>query len=164
MRKRLLLVLFLASGAAHVGSQAPEPNRVAYWPDAELKSVDTNNLSAKAKKGTAGAEFFLTTAHHQVLMARRERPGPPELHKAEIDIMIVRTGGGILQVGGEIVDRKDSAAGATGSSIRGGDRHTLGPGDVINIPANVPHAWLLGPGEQVTYFLVKVKEPIPSAR
>jgi mannose-6-phosphate isomerase-like protein (cupin superfamily) len=96
---------------------------------------------------------------HKVMMSHREKPGVPELHTAETDIFVVQAGGGTLQIGGEILDRKDNATGATGSSIRGGERYTMGVGDVINIPPNVPHSWLLGPGETVTYFIVKVEEP-----
>jgi uncharacterized RmlC-like cupin family protein len=32
-------------------------------------------------------------------------------------------------------------------------------GDVINIPPNVPHNWLLTSGQSVTYFIVKIEEP-----
>jgi hypothetical protein len=72
---------------------------------------------------------------------------------------IVQSGGGILQVGGEILDRKDSAGGATGSSIRGGEKYNMAVGDVINIPPNVAHNWLLTPGQSVTYLVVKAEEP-----
>lgn len=153
----------MAFPATFVESQGPEPNRVLYFLDADMKSVEMKRLSPKAKVPSAsgvrvGAEFFMNTANHTVLMARRESAGAPELHKNETDVMIVRSGGGVLQVGGEIVGRKDSAAGATGTSIRGGEQRRLGPGDIINIPPNVAHNWLLQTGEHVTYVVVKIKE------
>jgi quercetin dioxygenase-like cupin family protein len=43
-----------------------------------------------------------------------------------------------------------------GSSIEGGDRHILGTGDIIHIPAGVPHQLLIDKQKPFTYFVVKV--------
>jgi uncharacterized RmlC-like cupin family protein len=32
-------------------------------------------------------------------------------------------------------------------------------GDVVHIPAGVPHQFFVQPGKQVTYFVVKVDNP-----
>ena len=144
-----------------VWAQSREQNRVAYWKAADLRSTEVNALvpQAKAAASGVGAKTYLDLSTHKVLVSHREKPGVPELHKAETDVFIVQSGGGVLQVGGEMVDRKDSPAGATGSSIKGGEKYTMGVGDVINIPPNVPHNWLLAPGESVTYLVVKAEEP-----
>jgi len=61
--------------------------------------------------------------------------------------------------GGTIVDGKTTAPGETrGPSITGGTEVKLGPGDVLHIPAKVPHQMKLAPGAQVTYFVTKVVE------
>jgi mannose-6-phosphate isomerase-like protein (cupin superfamily) len=163
MRNLFLLVVFvvLSAGAAWLWAQGREQNRVVYWPAAELRSAETKDLTpqAKAASNGVGSRTFMNLETHKVMMAHREKPGTPELHKAETDVFMIQSGGGVLQVGGEIVDRKDNAAGATGSSIRGGEKHEMGVGDVINIPPNVAHNWLLTPGQSVTYFIVKVEEP-----
>jgi len=145
------------------GGAKTEPDRVVKWSDADLKALDANELVPKAKASiprgsSVGFQNFLNTSEHTVLISHRESVGNiPELHHAETDIMFVRSGGGVLQVGGEIVDRKENAAGATGTSMRGATDYTMGPGDVINIPPNVAHNWILQPGQNVTYFVVKVK-------
>ncbi len=43
-----------------------------------------------------------------------------------------------------------------GSSIKGGVKHDIGPGDVIEIPAGVPHQFFVAPGTSITYLVVKV--------
>ena len=45
-----------------------------------------------------------------------------------------------------------------GPSIQGGTEAKLGAGDVLHIPAKVPHQMILAPGAQVTYFVTKVVE------
>ena len=45
-----------------------------------------------------------------------------------------------------------------GPSIQGGTEAKLGSGDVLHIPAKVPHQMILAPGTQVTYFVTKVVE------
>ena len=43
-----------------------------------------------------------------------------------------------------------------GTSIEGGERHPLGPGDVIHIPATIPHSFLVPRGKHITYVLLKL--------
>ena len=55
------------------------------------------------------------------------------------------------------VDGKTTAPGETrGPAIKGGTEVKLGPGDILHIPAKVPHQMKLDPGKQVTYFVTKV--------
>ena len=43
-----------------------------------------------------------------------------------------------------------------GSAIRGGRRHPVAAGDLIHIPAGVPHAYLVDAGSHITYVLVRM--------
>ena len=125
MTKRSSGVTFVAVCLAGVSAwaQGRGENRVVAWTAASMRSADTSELipQGKAAPSGVGAKTFLDLKTHKVMMSHREKPGVPEFHTGETDIFVVQTGGGILQVGGEIVDRKDNAAGATGSSIRGGN-------------------------------------------
>jgi mannose-6-phosphate isomerase-like protein (cupin superfamily) len=156
---RIVIGLLCVAGAS-LWAQSREQNRVVYWAASDLRSTETKDLTPQAKAAASGvgSKTFMDLDTHKVMMAHREKAGVPELHKAETDVFMVQSGGGILQVGGEIVDRKDSPNGATGTSIRGGEKHMMTVGDVINIPPNVAHTWLLTPGQSVTYFIVKVEE------
>ena len=42
-----------------------------------------------------------------------------------------------------------------GTGIEGGERHSLGAGDVVHVPAKVPHSFLVPKGKHITYVLVK---------
>ena len=43
-----------------------------------------------------------------------------------------------------------------GPSIKGGTRKNVAPGDVVHIPAKMPHQFFLEPGHEITYLAVKV--------
>ena len=43
-----------------------------------------------------------------------------------------------------------------GASIKNGVRKSVSAGDVVHIPAKMPHQFFLEPGKQITYFVVKV--------
>jgi quercetin dioxygenase-like cupin family protein len=59
--------------------------------------------------------------------------------------------------GGKVVNPKTIKPGEIrGTSISGGERHTLSTGDIVHIPAGVPHQILLEKGKPFTYFVVKV--------
>jgi uncharacterized RmlC-like cupin family protein len=45
---------------------------------------------------------------------------------------------------------------APGSTISGADRHPVAAGDVLHIPAQVPHAYVPESGDHITYVLVRV--------
>jgi mannose-6-phosphate isomerase-like protein (cupin superfamily) len=62
------------------------------------------------------------------------------VHGKTTDVWVVREGSGTLVTGGTLVDGKAGANGdLSGSGIRGGVERTIKAGDVIFIPAGVPH-------------------------
>jgi hypothetical protein len=62
-----------------------------------------------------------------------------------------------LITGGKIVDPKStSPTEVRGTSVEGGEKHHLAPGDVVRIPPNTPHQMLLDPGMKFVYAVVKV--------
>ena len=69
-------------------------------------------------------------------------------------------GEGVLQLGGTMIDKKATGSPGeyAGSRLDGGSRHPLAAGDVIHIPAAVPHAFLVTKGQHLTYVLVKFPE------
>jgi mannose-6-phosphate isomerase-like protein (cupin superfamily) len=94
---------------------------------------------------------------HLLEISHREVDGKCELHKAKADVIVVQTGTATLVTGGEVIDPKDTGPNEVqGSGIKGGVKHEIGPGDVIEIPAGVPHQFFLAPGSQITYLVVKV--------
>jgi quercetin dioxygenase-like cupin family protein len=88
-----------------------------------------------------------------------KKPGRPAVHPAEAEYAIVLEGSGTLVSGGTMADSKASNANlAEGSRIEGGTTRPLGPGDVILIPAGVPH-WFGITGDRLVLLGIK----LPSA-
>jgi quercetin dioxygenase-like cupin family protein len=85
-----------------------------------------------------------------------KKPGRPAVHPAEAEYAIVLEGSGTLVSGGAMADSKvKNASLIEGSQIEGGVTRTLGPGDVILIPAGVPH-WFGITGERLVLLGIKL--------
>jgi mannose-6-phosphate isomerase-like protein (cupin superfamily) len=85
-----------------------------------------------------------------------KKPGRPAVHPAEAEYAIVIEGSGTLVSGGALADAKTSNPGLVeGSRIEGGTTRTLGPGDVILVPAGVPH-WFGITGERLVLLGIKL--------
>jgi quercetin dioxygenase-like cupin family protein len=58
-----------------------------------------------------------------------------------------------------VVDAKTDSQGETkGSSIQNGKSVTIAKGDVVHIPAGVPHQLILAPGSVYSSVVIKVRE------
>jgi mannose-6-phosphate isomerase-like protein (cupin superfamily) len=113
---------------------------------------------ALAKKRTQFASETLERyGNHYTMLAYREVTGSSELHEHEADIFFITSGGATILTGGKLVNPHTEKPGELrGTSIEGGERHALGTGDVIHIPAGTPHQMLVDKGTPVTYFVIKV--------
>jgi len=85
-----------------------------------------------------------------------KKPGRPAVHPAEAEYAIVLEGAGTLVSGGTLTDPKArNASLIEGGEIQGGATRPLGPGDVILIPAGVPH-WFGITGERLVLLGIKL--------
>ena len=115
---------------------------ITIWP----KGVPPGGIKEKADFGD-----------HLLEISQRNTNGRAELHQTKADVIVIQTGTATLVTGGEVMDPTPTGPNEIqGSSIRGGVNHDVGPGDVIEIPAGVPHQFLLAPGTQITYLVVKI--------
>ncbi|MBV8896177.1 MAG: hypothetical protein JO051_06685 [Acidobacteriaceae bacterium] len=112
---------------------------------------------ALAKGGKAFASKDVARyGNHYTLFAMRESTGSSELHEHEADVFVVESGKATIVTGGKMVSPHTQKAGEIrGSSIEGGERHVLQTGDIIHIPAGVPHQ-LLVEKAPFEYFVIKV--------
>jgi mannose-6-phosphate isomerase-like protein (cupin superfamily) len=95
--------------------------------------------------------------HHSWSLAHREKSGDVESHGTRTIVMIVQSGEATLVVGNDVVNAKNtSPTEIRGTSIRNGIERKVSAGDVINMPAGLPHQFLLEPGKQITYIDVVV--------
>lgn len=135
---------------------------VAVWRKGELDRRDAA-LSTRVGPDRSARETLADYGNHRFRFLYRDADGVPEQHDRIIDVVMVHSGQGALLVGGELLDPTgDPATGEyRGSAIQGGERYELGPGDVVHIPAGLPHSFLVPDGEHLTYVLVKFPAPMP---
>lgn len=88
--------------------------------------------------------------------SHREENGHVELHEKETDVFYVTAGSATFIAGGSIVGDKVTKPGQhTGTDIKGGTTYHLSQGDVMVIPAGMPH-WFKEVPKSVSYYVVKV--------
>jgi mannose-6-phosphate isomerase-like protein (cupin superfamily) len=81
-----------------------------------------------------------------------------EVHATEADLFYVIDGEATLITGGNVIGGRTTAPGQIrGSTVEGGDTHHLTKGDVMWVPAGVPH-WFPEIPTPLSYLLVKVSE------
>ena len=95
--------------------------------------------------------------NHYTMLAFREATGSAEVHEHETDLFVVESGEATLLSGGTVVSPRIEKAGEIrGASIQGGQRRRLAAGDIVHIPARVPHQLLIDKGQKFAYFVLKV--------
>ncbi len=85
-----------------------------------------------------------------------KKPGKPAVHPDQAEYAIVLEGAGTLVSGGTMPDREvRNPTLVEGSRIEGGTTRTLASGDVILVPAGVPH-WFGITGERLVLLGIKL--------
>ncbi|HWC00762.1 MAG TPA: hypothetical protein VG672_28845 [Bryobacteraceae bacterium] len=136
---------------------APPPG-FQIWKSAQLKGY-TKELAPKINEQKVATQPLAKFDNHLVMIVHREGNGEAELHDALADVFVIESGEATLIIGGTVVGGRTTGPGEIrGASINGGEKRTLGPGDIVNIPSKIAHQVLVGAGKQVTYAIVKVNE------
>src|SRR6266481_5501700 len=117
----------LAMAAAAAVSRGPAP--VTYFEGAKV--------AAAFDKGSV---LFNQGESYMVHASRREQPGMAEIHTKDADIVYVLDGVATLVTGGTAVNTKVTEPDELrGTEIAGGEAYQLKKGDVMIVPAGVPH-------------------------
>jgi glc operon protein GlcG len=104
-----------------------------------------------------GAVLFDHSDKYMVHTSRREQPGMAEIHTKDADILYVLEGTATVVTGGSPISVKPTGAGELrGERIDGGDTRLLAKGDVMIIPAGVPH-WFKEVSQPFLYYVVKAR-------
>jgi glc operon protein GlcG len=104
-----------------------------------------------------GSVLFNQGESYMVHASRREAPGMAEIHTRDADIIYVLDGSATLVTGGTAVNAKPIEPGELrGSEIAGGETRELHKGDVIIVPAGVPH-WFKEVTNPFLYYVVKAR-------
>jgi mannose-6-phosphate isomerase-like protein (cupin superfamily) len=140
MKFVLLFVTLLAAAVMMTGAGGPG-----------VTFVDHDKVAASMIKGVT----LVTQPDLAVQGAHRAVAGQVELHEKETDVLYITDGEATFVTGGTMVGGKQSKPGQMlGTNIEGGETRHLVKGDVIVIPAGIPH-WFKEVPRSVSYFVVK---------
>lgn len=153
----MLVVLFagIAIGRAQTRPEPLLPGYLHYTP-ADLDAIQ-RSLVPKMNAIKQSAEQLADFGNHTAWVAHREADGLMEIHEQWADLMFVHSGEATLLLGGTIPDARVDAPGEIrGSTAVGGVKRVIRAGDVVQVPAGMPHQFLVEPGKQVTFFTMKI--------
>ena len=130
-------------------SQPKADSAVQLFPSAEV-------MTSFLKGGT-----LAQGSNYKVMTAMRTKDGNVEVHRKFTDVFYVLEGKATIVVGGRVVGESEPDSDEPrGTSIEGGEPRQLHPGDVIVIPAGIPHRINSVQGS-FRYFVVKVQATEP---
>jgi len=149
--------LLLSMGATpQVMTSAP---KLDHWTPAQLQERAQHLRQLAAQGDGSASETLEKYPHHFTMLAFRNRSGGGELHQHFADLFFIVDGHATVASGGELVEARATAPGEIrGASVKGGCRQEVKAGDVVHIPAGMPHQMLVPDGETVTYFVMKIEE------
>jgi mannose-6-phosphate isomerase-like protein (cupin superfamily) len=150
-----LLTIGIVTGRAIAQDAAKTPD--TYSPDTLLAMEQA--LAQKADASGLASEPIKKYSTDYTLLAFRNQSGKAELHEKFADFYVVVEGNATLVSGGQMVNAKTTAPGEVrGDSIQDGKETKLKKGDIVHIPANIPHQLTLAKGDTFQYFVIKVQE------
>jgi mannose-6-phosphate isomerase-like protein (cupin superfamily) len=144
---------------------APDQGEPVQFLGADLRKAHAE-LQARSGRGQALSnprdlmKPLVTRTHSFILMHRPElrsvnQAPNAEQHEGVTDVYFVVAGSGTVTVGGELESKRVSRPGEYTGPIKGGKPFKLQAGDILDIPANMPHATVPDAGG-MTYVLMKV--------
>jgi mannose-6-phosphate isomerase-like protein (cupin superfamily) len=91
--------------------------------------------------------------------SHRDAAGQVELHDKETDVFYIIDGAATIVTGGKMVGGKVTRPGQwLGTEITGGETHQVTKGDIVVIPAGMPH-WFKQVSPSISYYVVKSVKP-----
>lgn len=122
----------------------------------------TSQLAALVQKAKASGSSGSTLGDynsHAIKLSVRTASGGAEVHARYDDVFFVTHGRATLITGGTVVNPTTDSQGETkGTRIQNGKSQVILKGDVVHIPAGVPHQLILAPGSVYSSIVVKVRE------
>jgi mannose-6-phosphate isomerase-like protein (cupin superfamily) len=143
----------LADTASPIPVAAGGGGAFELYPASQLASV----TASLARAGSSGRTIGGHESFHYV-ESRRVANGSPEIHDDWVDVTLVQAGRATLLVGGRVSGGRLASPGEhRGGTIAGGTPHPLGPGDLLMVPAGIPHQFQVAGGDSVVYLTIKVR-------
>jgi mannose-6-phosphate isomerase-like protein (cupin superfamily) len=159
--KTLAVPAFVACSAFLAWSTiaGAQTKKIDHYSAAELnQKVQILRGKVNAATGSSG-QTLEKYPNHLTMLILREKDGQSELHQHTADVFIALDGSANLLTGGHMIGSKQTDNGEfRGAGLEGGTLTSLKKGDIVHIPAGVPHQLRIALGNTFTYFVVKVTE------
>ena len=124
-----------------------------------LNAAEDNKVTYLAADQVAKGGSLATAPNLSITVAHRAEPGMVEVHDKETDTFYVLDGSATIVTGGTMLGGSVTGPGQhRGTDITGGKAQRLAKGDVMVIPAGVPH-WFKEVPTSIDYYVVKVIAP-----
>ncbi len=115
--------------------------------------IDQQMVAAGFEKG----KVLVSMGNYMVHASHREMDGVAEIHTLDTDLIYMLEGSATFVTGGSVPDAKVTEPNELrGSAITGGESRRIVKGDVIVVPAGVPHMFTEVQGP-LNYYVVKVR-------
>ncbi len=119
----------------------------------QVTFIDGQMVANGFQKGTV----LVNTGNYMVHASHREMDGVAEIHTLDTDLIYVLEGTATITTGGAVPDAKVIEPNELrGQAIVGGESRRIARGDVIVVPAGVPHMFTDVQGT-LNYYVVKVR-------
>lgn len=153
---KLPFVVAALIAASPAGAQTVDPTSFASDADVKAK-VAAMGAAMKPGQGFAW-QPLVRDGETNAALEYWKKPGRPAVHPDQAEYAIVVAGAGTLISGGTLADAVAVKPDLTeGARIVGGKTRTLGPGDVMLIPAGVPH-WFGITGDRLVLLGMKLPQ------
>ena len=154
MKHLVRVAIAVVAAPVFLSSQTPAPAQPR-MPVSSAVFVEHDKVAAALAKGGP----LVTASDVLVSGSHRDKPGQVEVHDKEMDVLYITDGTATFVTGGKIVGGKMSRPDQwLGTDITGGTTHKLVKGDVVVVPAGMPHWFKEVPGP-LSYYVVKVVKP-----
>jgi mannose-6-phosphate isomerase-like protein (cupin superfamily) len=134
--------------------EAEKRRRRVDFIDARTLGQTAAGLDRRPVVGTT----VLTSGDEQTtyLLVRRTTSSKPEVHARWDDLVIVRSGTGVIELGDSLVGSTYRAPGErAGGKLTRSYQIVVRAGDIVRIPAAVPHAFIVSGAEALEYLVIK---------
>jgi mannose-6-phosphate isomerase-like protein (cupin superfamily) len=156
MRMGGVIIVFIACALPVGAAQAIQVDHLTQ--SQLLEKARELNAKAQGSEGAASARLS-EYPNHFTMISLRSKDGGAEIHEDFADFFFVVQGSATLVTGGSVEGGAAISPGEIrGKSVVNGTRTSLNQGDIVHIPATVPHQLLVPQGGTFVYFVIKVKE------
>ena len=142
--------LALAGASA---ARALKPGMAGAATSRKVTFIDQQMVTTGFEKGAVLASM----GNYMIHASHREMDGIAEIHTLDTDLIYMLEGSATFVTGGSVPDAKSTEPNELrGSAIVGGESRRIAKGDVVVVPAGVPHMFTNVQGP-LNYYVVKVR-------